>query len=279
MALVTGIMLPYLNFEEKFEYVAFHEWMTVHWTDCFFYAIAYVGLVFGGVKYMDNRDKYDLRKPLICWSSLLAMFSILGMIRTVPELLHGLFNHGFTHSICNPSYLFDSPTSFWCAAFTVSKVVELWDTAFIIFRKQQLSFLHWFHHATVMMYCWYTYVEVNAAGRWFMVMNYVVHSIMYTYYALKAARVHVPKWVNIVITSLQITQMMMGIFINTKSYLLRSNGYECHQTYENMFYAMLMYIAYFVLFAHFFYVTYLSKPKSKTVLSENCGSHSKTKSE
>lgn len=257
-------MLPYLNFEEKFDYLAFHSWMTVHWTDSLVYAFVYVVLVFGGVKYMMKREKCDLRKPLICWSSLLAMFSILGMIRTVPELYHGWMQHDFTHTTCNPSYLFESPTSFWVAAFTVSKVFELFDTAFIVFRKQHLSFLHWFHHATVMVYCWYTYIEPNAAGRWFMTMNFTVHSIMYSYYVLKAARFCVPKFVSVLITSLQLVQMMMGIFINAKNYLLKSSGHECHQTYDNMFYAMLMYLAYFLLFANFFYTSYIKKPTSKS---------------
>lgn len=264
MALITGIMLPYLNFEEKFDYLAFHSWMTVHWTDSLVYAVVYVVLVVGGVKYMMKREKCDLRKPLICWSSLLAMFSILGMMRTVPELYHGWTQHGFTHTICNPSYLFESPTSFWVAAFTVSKVFELFDTAFIVFRKQHLSFLHWFHHATVMVYCWYTYIEPNAAGRWFMTMNFTVHSIMYSYYVLKAARFYVPKFVSVLITSLQLVQMMMGIFINAKNYLLKSSGHECHQTYDNMFYAMLMYLAYFLLFANFFYSSYIKKPALKS---------------
>ena len=41
---------------------------------------------------------------------------------------------------------------------------------------------------TVLVYCWYSFSEYTAPARWFVVMNFIVHSIMYSYYALKAMR-------------------------------------------------------------------------------------------
>ena len=43
---------------------------------------------------------------------------------------------------------------------------------------QQVIFLHWFHHATVMLYCWHAYHNRVAPGLWFAAMNFLVHSIM-----------------------------------------------------------------------------------------------------
>ena len=43
---------------------------------------------------------------------------------------------------------------------------------------------------TVLIYAWYSFSEYSAQARWFIVMNYLVHSVMYTYYALKSI-----KWV------------------------------------------------------------------------------------
>ena len=39
-------------------------------------------------------------------------------------------------------------------------------------------------------------VELTAAGRWFIMMNYFVHSIMYTYYAITAIGYRLPKIVS-----------------------------------------------------------------------------------
>jgi elongation of very long chain fatty acids protein 6 len=41
---------------------------------------------------------------------------------------------------------------------------------------------------TVLMYSWYSYSEYIAAARWFIVMNYIVHSVMYTYFACKSLK-------------------------------------------------------------------------------------------
>ena len=41
---------------------------------------------------------------------------------------------------------------------------------------------------TVLMYSFYSWSEHTANTRWFIVMNYMVHSLMYSYYACKALR-------------------------------------------------------------------------------------------
>ena len=113
----------------------------------------------------------------------------------------------------------DRVSSFWASVFVLSKVPELGDTFFILLRKQPLIFLHWrvrldhpyvpsfsliyctysndcddmishfrYHHMTVLMYSFFCWSEYTASSRWFIVMNYIVHSVMYSYYACKALR-------------------------------------------------------------------------------------------
>ena len=50
------------------------------------------------------------------------------------------------------------------------------------------AILYRYHHVTVLVYAWYSYTEHTATARWFVVMNYTIHSIMYSYYAFKALR-------------------------------------------------------------------------------------------
>lgn len=53
----------------------------------------------------------------------------------------------------------------------------------------------------------------TASGRWFIWMNYTVHAFMYTYYALRAMRKRLPKMAAMMVTILQILQMVGGVFI------------------------------------------------------------------
>ncbi|KAK3091815.1 hypothetical protein FSP39_022848 [Pinctada imbricata] len=249
------------SFEDNFSEPKFAQYMDKHWADSFIYAFVYVILVFGGKRYMEKRPKYELRPWLATWSGVLAVFSIFGAARTLPELIGVIQQNGLEYSVCIPSYL-DSAAGLWACLFTVSKVYELGDTIFIVLRKQPLIFLHWYHHITVLVYVWYSYPDRTAAGRWFMVMNYVVHSIMYSYYTLRAMRYRLPRWVSMFITTLQLVQMIIGCSLNVWAYQIKQDGRFCRQSYENIRYSVMMYTSYFILFAHFFYTTYVvQKPR------------------
>ncbi|KAF2350062.1 ELO family [Trinorchestia longiramus] len=149
---------------------------------------------------------------------------------------------------------------FWNWMFTLSKVPELGDTVFIVLRKQPLIFLHWYHHVTVLLYAWYSYSDYIATARWFVCMNYLVHSVMYSYYALKALKFKVSRYVAMFITTAQLAQMIMGAAVNIWAYQVKEAGNECHVSYENIKISLIMYTSYFVLFAHFFRRAYMKKP-------------------
>ena len=250
------------SFEKNYDEPAFLKYMQERWTDSFVYSAIYLVVVFGGQQLMKSRPRYELRAALALWSGILAIFSIMGTIRTLPELVNVIENHSWQYSICVPSYFRHIPAGFWSFLFTVSKVYELGDTVFIVLRKQPLLFLHWYHHITVLMYSWYSYTEHTAPGRWFMVMNYIVHSIMYSYYALRALKFSIPKRVNVFITSLQLMQMIIGVCINIIIYRIKSRGEYCQQSIQNLNYSSLMYFSYFLLFAHFFYNNYVVGQKA-----------------
>ena len=259
--------------ERTFDERAWHAYMVTHWTSSFYFSAIYVTLVFLGKHYMTDRPRFDLRLPLTLWSACLAVFSIVGVARSMPEFLYILATRGYEESVCNPAYTFLTTSSFpfWSCLFLVSKLFELGDTAFIVLRKQPLIFLHWYHHVTVMCYSWYTFIGWTAPTRWFMVMNYGVHSLMYSYYALRAMRVRLPRVVSILITALQILQMVMGIVINVSTYWYKSSGHPCQQPYISMYAAIAMYGSYFVLFAHFFFNAYLKPKPTKSEKREQNG--------
>ena len=53
----------------------------------------------------------------------------------------------------------------WVLLFALSKVAELGDTIFIVLRKQNLIFLHWYHHILTLIHCWNSYAEQTGTGK------------------------------------------------------------------------------------------------------------------
>lgn len=116
---------------------------------------------------MANRKPFKLRKALFLWNFALAAFSITGSIRFLPEIIHTLKNFGFHQSVCSISFVQNNRvTAFWTFLFSLSKLPELFDTMFIILRKQKLMFLHWYHHITVFIMAWYSFGFYYSPGRW-----------------------------------------------------------------------------------------------------------------
>jgi elongation of very long chain fatty acids protein 6 len=87
---------------------------------------------------------------------------------------------------------------------------------------------------------------------------------MYGYYALRAARIRVPRTVQQSITLMQLIQMIIGCYINVAAYHRKQEGYSCATSNNNIIISLLMYASYFALFAHFFYYAYLSKKDKKS---------------
>jgi len=85
----------------------------------------------------------------------------------------------------------------WYLFFILSKAFELIDTLFIVLRKSKLIALHWVHHVLTLIFSWYAFIDVPGTARWMVNMNFLVHSLMYTYYGLAAMRIRLPKKVSL----------------------------------------------------------------------------------
>ena len=75
----------------------------------------------------------------------------------------------------------------------------------------------------------------------------------------------IPKWVQITVTIFQLSQMVVGCFVNYKAYTYKQEGTPCAVAYSNIFWSFVMYAVYFGLFLHFFFVNYLLKKAIRTV--------------
>jgi len=221
-----------------------------------------------GTSSMRHRQPFDLKKPLAAWNLFLAVFSFIGTLRTAPVLLTMLNTHGFSYSLCRaaaPGYG-DGPSGLWVCFFIFSKYFELIDTVFLVVRKKKVGFLHWYHHCSVLLYCWNAYVWEMPTGIYFVVMNYFVHAVMYFYYFLAAVCARPPKWA-LAVTVMQLSQMAIGVVVTiSHMQILTSNTVSnCDGHIPNLTGALTMYASYFVLFAQFLFGRYCKRHDNKAL--------------
>ena len=124
--------------EESYDPVKVRKNMEDYWVGiCTYASLIYLAFIFGGQYWMAGRSQFKMRGVLFAWNSMLAVFSIVGACRTLPELVHVLTTKGAYHSVCMASFLeTDRVAGFWSSLFVFSKVPELGDTVFIVLRKQ-----------------------------------------------------------------------------------------------------------------------------------------------
>ena len=126
---------------------------------------------FAGVFYVPKyiTKGIQLRNLWSLWNLALSAFSILGASRTVPHLVNALRTEGFVHTVCTPpeTWYLRGATGFWVTLFIFSKIPELLDTVFLVLQNKEVIFLHWFHHVTVLLYCWHAFISDTATGLWF----------------------------------------------------------------------------------------------------------------
>ncbi|XP_053738830.1 ELOVL fatty acid elongase 8a isoform X1 [Synchiropus splendidus] len=169
--------------------------------------------------------------------------------------------------LCQPVDYSESPLAMRmarvCWWFYVSKVIELSDTIFFILRKKnnQLTFLHVYHHAT-MIFNWWVGVKYVAGGQSFLIglINSLVHVVMYLYYGLAALGPHMMKylWWKRYLTILQLVQFFI-VTIHTSYNLYADCDFPDAMNMVVLAYSLSL----IILFANFYYQSYLHATTKK----------------
>ena len=219
----------------------------------------YLVIIFGGKKWMDGQNPYKFPVTLVMWNAALALFSIIAFVVTMPSLIQLIITKGYTHAVCNTVVATRPLLSFMGFLFVLSKIVEFGDTFFIVLRKKPLSFLHWYHHVTVLMYSWYGVATRNTAGHWFAALNCGVHAVMYSYYMLKAMKFRIPSSVAMAITALQLAQFVVGLLLIFTAIRMMWQEKECGMNGTHIKAGLIMYGSYFILFLNFAYHRYFKQ--------------------
>ena len=129
--------------------------------------------------------------------------------------------------------------------YWMSKILELMDTVFMVLKHslRQMSFLHIFHHSTMLLLADYTY----SLSPWkpisvVIFLNSFVHIWMYSYYAISVVKKVDSSWKK-TITHIQLIQFVIGLCLGVPGYM----------HYGYCIYSVLYPISMILLFGNFYY--------------------------
>uniref|UniRef100_A0A671USI5 Elongation of very long chain fatty acids protein n=1 Tax=Sparus aurata TaxID=8175 RepID=A0A671USI5_SPAAU len=224
--------------------------------------LIYLSAVWAGPRLMKHRQPVDLKVVLIVYN--FAMVALSAYMCYEFLVTSWISNYSL---LCQPVDYSTSPLAMRmarvCWWFFFSKVIELSDTLFFILRKKdsQVTFLHVYHHAT-MIFNWWAGIKYVAGGQSFFIglVNTFVHIVMYSYYGLAAIGPHMQKylWWKKYLTSLQLVQFLL---------FLLHTGYNLFTECDFPDFMNLVVFGYcvtlIVLFSNFYYQSYLNKKKQK----------------
>ncbi|PFH58267.1 hypothetical protein XA68_13936 [Ophiocordyceps unilateralis] len=99
--------------------------------------------------------------------------------------------------------------------FYLSKYYEVLDTFIILAKGKPSSILQTYHHSGAMMCMWAGMRFMSAPIWMFALVNALIHALMYTYYTLTTFNIKVSIGIKRTLTTLQITQFLLGAFFAT----------------------------------------------------------------
>ncbi|PIK59603.1 putative elongation of very long chain fatty acids protein 4 [Apostichopus japonicus] len=149
-----------------------------------------------------------------------------------------------------------------CWWYFFSKVIELLDTILFVLRKKdkQISFLHVFHHSSMIINWWLGVKYVAGGQSYFLAMcNSFIHILMYSYYALAAIGPHMQKylWWKRYMTQMQLVQFLT-VLCHTGYNIYVGCDFPSGFNYAVMAYAMFL----TSLFTNFYIQSYLGRKEN-----------------
>ena len=119
----------------------------------------FVVVVFGQWAMSKLTVTFSLREVTQLWNLSIATFSIVGAAVTVPYLQRAVAERGIVFAFCEPAqhWYHHGIVGIFAFGFMWSKFFEFIDTVFLVLRKKDVIFLHWYHHITVLLFCWHSF--------------------------------------------------------------------------------------------------------------------------
>ncbi|XP_025416904.1 elongation of very long chain fatty acids protein 4-like isoform X2 [Sipha flava] len=234
------------------------------WPICIILTVYLTFVLKLGPTFMKTREPINIKYIMLFYNLMQVVFNsyILVYQFITPELPSYLWNYScYPDSTGTKNYITQElHKASWY--FSVSKIMDLFDTVFFILRKKDshVSFLHVYHHINMVVTCFFHLrfikSENAALGT---IVNSFVHIVMYSYYFLTALGPNVRKhlWWKKYLTCIQIIQFIIAI-----TYCISLYAFDC--TYPRLFivYVFADIVLFLYMFLKFYKKTY--KPIDKT---------------
>eukprot|EP00761_Pharyngomonas_kirbyi_P012599 gb/GECH01012626.1/.p1 GENE.gb/GECH01012626.1/~~gb/GECH01012626.1/.p1 ORF type:complete len:274 (+),score=42.80 gb/GECH01012626.1/:1-822(+) len=243
------------SYIETFSYERSPLLFTYTWSLPSVAVILYLIMVFGGQKVMSQRKGMELRPVLALWNLFLTILSVCMFVGITIPAVNIVRHKSWLYLACDFEQTDSGADIFWIWVFALSKYAELIDTLFLVLRRRPVSFLHWYHHASVLFYTWMAFYYRVSAGRVFALVNSLVHCFMYFYYFMAAAFRYKASWGRF-LTQGQIAQMFLGMLVTLLWFVLQHTDESrcgCHNPEIMIAATAVLYASYAYLFLQFYF--------------------------
>eukprot|EP00466_Bigelowiella_natans_P007374 jgi/Bigna1/43518/e_gw1.80.41.1 len=225
--------------------------------------VVYVCCLFAVQKYAASRTTIPgwlpaMRKAHNCFLAVLSALMLTGLI--VGGIMDSRFESLYAFGCRRPINENQPGFVVWTMyIFYLSKMLEFFDTFFLILAKKKVIMLHKVHHLTTMSLVWHSLEaninsEILSGG-----LNCFVHTVMYAYFAYPKGNA----WLRQYMTSTQILQFVLCLIAFVYAvYARQLTDTPCYGTLASELHGILMYGVYLAMFAAFFHSQYILKKRS-----------------
>ncbi|KAL9963108.1 hypothetical protein ACROYT_G032283 [Oculina patagonica] len=214
-------------------------------------AVVYMILIPASLLWKNFTSPLGLHKVLVVYNFLCSALSLYSLAVVVKSFYQGGWLYTF-------AMVPDPDVKHAFLIYWITKHLELLDTVFMIVRhrQRQITFLHVYHHASILLLSDYAYHVCPWPAIGVMLgMNSFVHVFLYLYYGQSALNPsNRPQWKQ-QMTQLQMVQFVVGIFHSSVGYL--HHGFCIY----SIFYGLSM----LGLFGNFYYHAFIKVRRDKKI--------------
>jgi hypothetical protein len=206
---------------------------------------------------MKNRSEPSLKLILIVHNLLLSVASLFLALFLIIAVLSVKAERNYTalQTFCAMNH-YDQQGTLTLIYYVnyLFKYYELLDTIFLALKHKNIGFLHAYHHPATLVLTWVQLVDSTGVQYVVILLNLIVHTVMYFYYAMNALKVRMP-WKRLV-TLLQILQFVIDLIACYSAWAMFAFYGTTFSTPRAAIVGCFILTSYLYLFVDFYQMTY-----------------------